>query len=166
MFYAVHQNSAYFLLKIVSKHLVHIHSLVLIVVLTISKSKNEMGSSSSQCDLTNLRAGITYSHTLLKWNSLNLHSSAVLKFMCKYWPCFRYPNNFKMTWKDFQHLVKLLLLVSALHYYRFLIHSTIDLKSTPSSKFYIFSFGQIYNKYWWIYTFEIFDLYDPFSLQN
>ena len=123
--------------------------------MTISKSKNEMGSSSSQCDLTNLRAGITYSHTLLKWNSLNLHSSAVLKFMCKYWPCFRYPNNFKMTWKYFQHLVKLLLLVSALHYYRFLIHSTIDLKSTPSSKFYIFSFGQIYNKYWWIYTFEI-----------
>ena len=35
LFYAVLQNSAYFLPKIVSKHLAHIQSLVLLVVLTI-----------------------------------------------------------------------------------------------------------------------------------
>ena len=98
----------------------------------------------SQWDLTNLRTGITYSPTLLKLNNLNVHSFPVLMIMCKYWPCFRYPNNFKMTWKDFQHLVKLLLLVSALQYYRFLIHSKFDLKSTASSKFYILFWSNLH----------------------
>ena len=47
---------------------------------------------------------------------------------------------------DFNFSLGKVFAVSALQYYRFLIHSTIDLKSIVSPKFYTF-FGQIYNKY-------------------